>query len=238
MFIRLIRLMIVLFHLRRSQEIVTLVLWLHKPLFRLLLPDISRFDRAAGAAVFAWEWSFMVVLQVRCSWRLKRSSRFYWWLITYCADPKGICWVLLEIQKFGNEAPLSFYVTSLTLIKLSPNFHVTPPHRHGASVSVETNPFIRLKLHAFSWAPRDLAWASALDCHADVTVPVPLKSTLGICLRLVPNSTHPGFLNSDQVASCRFGFLTLCFDLNSYFFFTTTQALGCIYLHEQCVVLF
>ena len=53
MFIRLIRLMIVMFHFRPSQEIVTLVLWLHKPLFRLLLPDISRFDPGAGAAVFA-----------------------------------------------------------------------------------------------------------------------------------------------------------------------------------------
>lgn len=130
MFIKLIRLMIVLFHFRPSQEIVTLVLWLHKPLFRLLLPDISRFDPAAGAAVFAWEWSCMVVLQVRCSWRLKHSSKLYCWPITYCAGPKSICWLLLEIQNFANEAPLSF--TSLIWPKsicLSPNFRVTlfPP---------------------------------------------------------------------------------------------------------------
>ena len=118
MFIRLIRLMIFLFHFRPSQEIVTLVLWLHKPLFRLLLPDISRFDPAVGAAVFAWEWSFMVVLQVRCPWRLKRSSILYCWPITYCAGPKSICWLLLEIQKFANEAPLSFYVINLTQINL------------------------------------------------------------------------------------------------------------------------
>ena len=110
--------MIVLFHFRPSQEIVTLVLWLHKPSFRLLLPDTSRFDPGAGAAVFAWEWSCMVVLQVRCPWRLKRSSKLYCWPITYCAGPKSICWLLLKIQKFVNEAPLSFYVINLTQINL------------------------------------------------------------------------------------------------------------------------
>ena len=219
MFIKLIRLMIVLFHFRPSQEIVTLALWWHRQLLRLLLPGISRFDPAAGAAVFAWEWSFMVVLQVRCPWRLKRSSKLYCWPITYCAGPKSICWLLLEIQKFGYEALLSFYVINLTQINLFESkfscYPFLPTRRH---CFFGNQPFHPLKLHTFSWAPRDLAWASALDCHADVTVPVPLKSTLGICLRLVPNSTHAGFLSSEQVASCRFGFLTLFSDLNSYFF--------------------